>query len=126
MADGVDFDFSGLLELGATIGRAEVEIVPNVVKAVEVTARHGKDEFRAESGRLNKGHAKHYPNTVTYDMQLDADGVIGAEIGPTLKSRWGQGSLGLIDAPQGTSQKVAKAIAADFEKGILKATEGPL
>lgn len=128
---GIDFDFSELNTLAADIGAAKVELIPNVRKAVEVTARNIKDDWRDNAKKANRGHAKRYPSAIDYDMQLDADGVIGAEIGPKLG---GQGSLGFLEdapggirsAPQRNVDKALRANMSDFEKGLLKATGGLL
>jgi hypothetical protein len=126
------FDFGELNKLSADLGRAAVEIVPKVRQAVEVTARHTKDDWRDLASERNRGRAKRYPKSISYDMQLGEDGSIGAEIGPKIG---GQGSLGglledapgdVTNAPQHNDQKALRQNLADFERGILKATEGPL
>ena len=133
MADsgGINFDFSELNKLAADLGSASVELIPNVRKAVEFTARNIKDDWRDNAKKANRGHAKRYPTAIDYDMQLDRDGVIGAEIGPKLG---GQGSFGFLEdapggirsAPQRSVEKALRANLSDFEKGLLKATEGLL
>lgn len=131
MSDGIEFDFSELNKLAADIGNVPASVIPNVRKAVEVTARNIKDDWRDAAKRANPGHARRYPSTIDYDMQLDFDGAIGAVIGPKLG---GQGSLGFLEeagggvraAPQRNVDKALRNNLADFEKGILKATEGLL
>jgi hypothetical protein len=128
---GVDFDFSGVMELTADMGAAAARVIPNVRKTVEVSARNIKEDWRAEAKKANRGHAKEYPSAINYDMELDTDGSIGAEIGPVLGA---QGSLGILEeapggvasAPQGNARRALRNNLADFEKGILKATEGVL
>lgn len=132
MADGISFDFSALNTLAAELGAAATKVVPNVRKAVEVTAHNIKEDWRDNAKRANPGHAKNYPAAIDYDLELGVDGAIGAEIGPTPGK--GQGSLGILEeakggvrsAPQGNARKALKSNIADFERGILKATEGLL
>lgn len=124
------FDFSEMDKLAADLADAPAEVIPRVRKAVEVTARGIKDSWRdAAKSKVDRGHAKRYPSSIDYDMLLDTDGVIGAEIGPSLTKA--QGALGFLeDAPGGvrsTPQRNREKSLADniedFERGLLKATE---
>jgi|AntRauMFilla1563_2_1112583.scaffolds.fasta_scaffold00425_10 hypothetical protein len=131
MPDSVDFDFSQLNTLVADLGKVPAAVIPDVRKAVEVSARNIKDDWRAAAKKANPKRARFYPKTIDYDMQLNTNGVIGAEIGPKLG---GQGSLGFLEeggggvrsAPQRNVDKALRLNLADFEKGILKATGGIL
>lgn len=128
MPDSVDFDFSQLNTLVADLGKVRASVIPNVRKAVEVSARNIKEDWRAAAKKANPNRARFYPNTIDYDMQLNTNGVIGAEIGPKLG---GQGSLGFLEeagggvrsAPQRNVDKALRLNLSDFEKGIVKATE---
>lgn len=127
MTDGIGFDFSELTELAADLGVAPAKVAPNVRKAVEVTARHVKDDWRKGADRTGLGG---YAADVTYDMKY-ADGAIGAEVGPTPGD---SGSFGLVEdangdvrsAPQHAGRDAARKNEADFIRGILKATEDTL
>ena len=130
---GIDFDFSGLNTLTADLGTVPAKVIPKARQALEVSARNIKDDWRAEAKQANgRGHAKRYPGSIDYDLILDKDGSIGAEIGPNLAKV--QGSLGILEespgdvasAPQGNARKALRKNLADFEKGVLKATEGVL
>lgn len=129
MADSIGFDFSGLQHLVADLGAVEPETIKRTRQAVEVTARHVKDDWRDEAKRANRRSARGYPSAIDYDMDLDTDGQIGAEIGPKLG---GQGSLGALEessgewrsAPQHNARKALRSNVADFERGILKAAKG--
>lgn len=131
ISDGIDFDFSGVNSLVASLGTVPARVIPKAAKALEITARNIKEDWRTEAKEANPEHARHYPNRVTYDMELGKDGEIGAVIGPELG---GQGSLGFLEeapggvaaAPQGNARKALRKNLADFEKGALKATEGML
>jgi hypothetical protein len=121
-----DFDFSELNKLAADLGAAEVRVVPFVRKAVEVTARNVKDDWRKGAKRTGLDG---YAATIDYDMKLDTDGVIGEEVGPNLGKP--QGSFGLVEdapgdvrsAPQHAGRSAAKNAEADFIRGIAKAGE---
>jgi hypothetical protein len=126
----IDFDYSELERLVADMEEAPRAVIPNVVKAIEVTAFKMKGSWRAAAQRLNgRGHAKRYPAAVDYEMILNRNGEIGADIGPDPTKS--QGTLGILeDAPGGvrsTPQRSRdKAIAeniVDFERGLAKATE---
>lgn len=129
---GIDFDFSGLNRLAADFKLAALDAVPDTIRAVEVTARHIRDDWRDEAEKSNPAHAPAYPFAVDYDMELETDGVIAAEIGPNLARN--QGALGILEdapggvksAPQRSRDKAVRKNLADFEKGLLKATEGKL
>lgn len=124
-----DFDFSEVVQLEQDLGEVPVKMIPLVRKAVEVTARHIKDDWREEATRSSGIHAKHYPFTVDYDMKLNADGAISAEIGPNMNRS--QGTLGFLEdapggvraTPQHAGRKAVKKNEEDFTNGLLKAAE---
>jgi len=119
-----DFDFSDLARLDADLGAVEDKIIPSVTKAVEVSARLGRDEWQKRAKGPSGRMAKAYPRSIDYELVLDQDGAIGAEIGPNLGKS--QGSLGILEdapgdvraKPQHAGRDTAKAIQADFVKGI--------
>jgi len=121
---GIEFDFSEVDSLAADLGVVPRETIRNARKAVEVTARHVKDDWRQGADRSG---LHEYAYSVDYDMKLDVDGQIGAEVGPNLGKR--QGSFGFVEeggvdvksAPQNAGRDAAKANEADFERGILLA-----
>lgn len=119
----IDFEFGELNVLAADLGSVGREVMPEIRKAVEVTARHVKDDSRKTAKRRGLGG---YAASIDYDMKY-VDGSIGAEIGPNLGKA--QGSFGFVEdapggvlsAPQHALKKAAKGNEADFEKGLLKA-----
>ena len=125
-----DFDFSDVMNLVADLGNVSHKAIPLVRKAVEVTARNVKDDWKPEA--KVSGSAKRYPSSIDYAMKLDADGSIGAEIGPNLdRPGGGWGFLedapgGVLASPQHAGRKAAAKNVADFEKGILMAGEDAL
>ena len=122
-----DYDFSELTKLSADLGDA-ADAIPNVKKAVTVTARNVKDAWR---DRL-KGSATlpALPYAVTYDVDVTAGGVEG-EVGFD-KGR-AQGPLGNISefgsptvAPRGFGLASLEENQADFVTGIEKAIDDTL
>ncbi|OAN35060.1 hypothetical protein A4X17_11290 [Plantibacter sp. H53] len=124
----IEFDFSEVLNLTAAIEGAPEEAIPKIRQAVEITARHVKDDWRDDARRQNRGQSKYYAGSVDYDMKLDTDGEIGAEVGPKPGGRWGQGSLGFLEdangvgaRPQKSGQKAARKNEDDFQRGLERA-----
>lgn len=115
-----------LFSLARDLGEIPKETGPFVRKAIEVTARHIKDQIKDEySGARNLPDAA---RSISYDIQGSTGarlGGISAEIGPELG---GQGSVvGLVDegAPRTPGRhRITKALADntdDFESGLDKA-----
>ena len=121
----IEFDFSEVLSLAATIEDAPQAALPKIRQAVEITARHVKDDWRDDARRQNPGQAKNYPSAIDYTMEL-SDGEIGAEVGPRVG---GQGSLGILEdapggvgaRPQKSGQKAARKNEDDFQRGLERA-----
>lgn len=125
----IDFDFSELNKLTADLGQAPVKMIPLVRKAVEITARNIKDDWQSSAAKASGQHARLFPKSIDYDMGLDSDGAITAEIGPNLGRV--QGSLGILEdspggvrsRPQNAGRKAAKKNEQDFMDGLAKAAE---
>lgn len=117
----IDFDFSDLLALSADLGDADKKAIPNIRKAVEVTARHVKDDSAKSAKRTG---LKGYAASIDYDMKLNVNGEISAEIGPNMGKS--QGTFGFVEdapdgvrsAPQNALKKAVRKNEADFIKGI--------
>lgn len=131
MADGISWDLLGLDKLAADLGAASVEAAPFVRKAVEVTARHVKDDTRkvVAADKFFKGIA----HAIDYDIN-DQLGGVEAEIGYNKDIRAGRlGNIREYGAP-GSPNSVAPhndlttALTrnqADFVKGIeIAAADG--
>lgn len=117
-----DFDFSALDALATDLGGA-ADALPNVKKAVTVTARNVKDSWRDKLKGSSTLPA--LPYAVTYDVTADAGSVEG-EVGFD-KSR-NQGPLGNIsefgsmnNPPRGFGLASLEENQADFVKGIEQA-----
>lgn len=129
----MDDDFSELVSLAADLTDAGEAIGPYVEKAVEVTARGIKDDWRQAADRT----ALHgYAASVDYDMERSAT-EIAAEIGPNLSKSQGpmgfveDGGTGVASAPQHAGRDAAEANEPDFYRGLeiaawdaAKAVEG--
>lgn len=118
------FDFSELDKLAADIADVPRKFMPRVRKAVEVTARHVKDDWREPLSQSSwvPGGAR----TISYDISTSTSGV-EAEVGPQIG---GPGALvGMLEygtpttPPTGYGHAALQKNADDFEKGILLATE---
>lgn len=121
------FDFSELDKLTADLGQVPAKARANIRKALEVTARHVKDDWQAplkQSERIPRG-----AYTVSYDVTSEnsrtAD--ITAEIGPTVRgkgSHWVGGLVGVLEygtpttPPTGYGHEALRKNQADFEKGL--------
>lgn len=124
---GLNFDFGELNALAVDLGEVPLDVIPNVRKAVEHSAFQVKKDWAAGAKRTG---LKRYAASIDYELELNTDGVVAAEIGPNL-GRTG-GSFGFVEdapggvksAPQHAGRNAAKAVEADFVEGILKATEG--
>lgn len=120
-----------LFSLARDLGEIPKVTGPFVRKAIEVTARHIKDQIKEEysDARALPGASR----SISYDIQGSTGarlGGISAEIGPELGK---QGSLvGLVDegAPRTPGRKrIPKALADntdDFESGLDKAIDDGL
>ena len=115
------FNFDEINLLAADLGMAEAKVIPGVRKALEVTARHVKDDWK--KGAKRSGLTS-YASSIDYDLKLDADGELGAEIGPNMDKRGGKAGFvedangGVRSAPQHAGRKALKKNEADFIKGI--------
>jgi hypothetical protein len=123
MSDGPDFDFTEFNALTAKLGTVPSAARSNLRKAIEVTARHIKDDWREKlSG------ASGLPGlsaSISYDVKSDSSSrsAIEAEIGVD-KGRF-QGPLGNISeygtpktAPRGYGAAALAENVADLERGI--------
>lgn len=115
------FNFDELNKLSADLGTVGPKAIPGIRKAVEVTARHIKDDWK--KGAKRSGLSA-YASSIGYDLELDSDGSIGAEIGPEMQKRQGRfgfmedGGSGVRSAPQHAGRKAAKGNESDFVKGL--------
>lgn len=145
----VDIDSSDFSRLSADLGKVPPASGRNLRQAIEVTARHVRDEWRDQARGM--AHAPAFPHSITYDIGSSASqslaqaagsiiggsitaahaSVLSAEIGPD-KSR-AQGSLGNLieygsvnNAPQGLGHRALQVNEEDFERGVDRAIDDAL
>lgn len=124
------FDDLGKLALDLTA--APVESIPNIVKAVGISAGKGKRAWR--DAAKSHHYSGSYPASIDYDTAKLVKGVIATEIGPNLDRGVGTPGLGIVeDSPKGvhgTPQrnylKAEQVIEADLEYGVALAIDQAL
>lgn len=113
-------DFSDLYELVRDLSDVPAEANKRIKQAVEVTARHVKDDWQQGADSSSLGA---YARSVDYDLKFPG-GAIEAEIGPNLGKR--QGRFGFVEeanggvrsAPQHAGRDALEANEPDFERGL--------
>lgn len=118
------FDTSDVMRFSHNLGAASGRVVDNARRALEVTARHIKDDAITNATGPSGRAAASYPRSIDYDMFG-----LRAEIGPNLGRA--QGSLGILEdapggvraAPQGALRRAAESNLDDFERGMARAAE---
>lgn len=93
-------DFSELLSLSADLSGVPSAANRNIKKAVEVTARKVRDDWR-QGAAVSRSYAQRYASSIFYDIKYPG-GAIEAEIGPELGRPGGSAGF-LEDAPGGVS-----------------------
>lgn len=129
MPDGMEFDFTELNKLAADLGEVPKAIGPFVRKAVEVTARKVRDDWRDNAKGMP--HAPAFPYSISYDLKggnAARGSQIDAEIGPD-KGR-PQGALGNLiefgsvnNPPQGLGHGALQRNQEDFATGLSRAED---
>lgn len=116
-------DFSELAALAADLGKVPPAALKNVRKALEVTARSVKDDWR-EGAVVASTFAETYAPSIDYDFKPDSDGVV-VEIGPHLGKTPGASAGFLEDAPGGVEappqhagRDALEANEDDFYQGL--------
>lgn len=123
----IEFDFSELNQFAANLGQVSTKARRNVHRAVEVTARHVKDDWSEAANRTGLGG---YARDIDYDIDAGPNSV-EAEVGPTPGD---SGSFGFVEdapggvksAPQHAGKDAAAANEQDFIRGLLLAISEPL
>lgn len=116
-------DFSELLSLSADLSAAGERVRPFAEKALQVTARHVKDEARKKASRRG---LRAYAKDIDYEVRSERDAIV-AEVGPTPNGD--AGGLGIVEdapggvrsAPQHALRDALKNNVDDFERGMLLA-----
>jgi hypothetical protein len=117
-------DFSELAELAADLSAVPAEANRNIKKAIEVTARSVRDDWRqgAEVGS-GDGYSERYASSIFYDLKYPG-GAIEAEIGPELGRPGGSAGFledapgGVQASPQHAGRDALEANEEDFIRGL--------
>lgn len=117
-------DFSELADLAADLSAVPAEANRNIKKAIEVTARSVRDDWRqgAEVGR-GDGYSERYASSMFYDLKYPG-GAIEAEIGPELGRPGGSAGFledapgGVQASPQHAGRDALEANEEDFIRGL--------
>lgn len=129
MADGFDIDFSELTQFAASLGEVDRVTNGNVRNALEVSARHVRDDWRDPLMGSATVPAGAY--SVTYDVEgslLFGGRVMRADIGPELGRAQGA-IVGLLEegtptvGPRGFGLAALQANQDDYERGLTIAVE---
>ena len=123
MSKGDGFD--ELMSLAADLSNAPAEANRFIDKAMDVTARNIKDDWRqgAEIGPDDWNFADDYATSITYDKNYTPTS-IEREIGPELGRRGGSagfledGGRGVLSAPQHAGRNALRANEDDFIRGL--------
>ena len=116
-------DFSEVYALAADLGRVTPQVVKNARKAIEVTGRSIKDDWR-EGAVVSSTYAETYAPSIDYDFVADTDGLT-LEVGPHLGKTPGASAGFLEDAPGGVEapaqhagRDALEANEDDFYQGL--------
>ena len=117
-------DFSELLELAADLTGAGDGVGRFAKKALEVTARSVRDDWRqgAEVSAGN-GYTAAYPRSIFYDVEVGR-GEVSAEVGPELGRPGGSAGFledapgGVLASPQHAGRDALEANEPDFIRGM--------
>lgn len=132
-SDRISFDLSDLTHCIADLGLVSAETVPNARKALEVTARGMKEDWRSRAEGVFDDHLRAFPYAIDYDVVSNPfSKSITAIIGPDLNRN--QGGFGAVEESSGNWRSrpyhlrdlVVKANIKDFESGLTKAVSDGL
>ena len=117
-------DFSELIELAADLSDAPAKAGRNIAKALEVTARHIKDDWK-QGAEVSSYFPKTYPAAIHYDAVEVGGGEISTEIGPELGRTKGasagfleEGGGGVFAPPTHAARDAVEANESDFHRGL--------
>lgn len=118
-------DFSELMVLARDLSDVPSEANRRIKQAVEVTARHIKDDWRA-GAEISGGYPDSYSASISYDLEFPGDS-IDAVIGPVIGSTEGA-SAGFLDDPLSSAgvdgpihhagRDAMEANEPDFDRGL--------
>lgn len=124
MAGGIEADASDLMRLAADLSEAGPRARPFVRKALEVTARHIRDDWRKNADiSENAAIVGPYEQSIFYDIKQGLT-EIEAEIGPELGRPGGtagfleEGGAGVLVPPIHAGRDALEANEQDFIDGL--------
>lgn len=116
-------DFSELVGLAADLSDVPSEANKRIEKAIEVTSRGIKDDWR-QGAEVSGSYASSYPGSISYDIELHG-GAIVSEIGPVLGKTPGasagfleEGGGGVDGPPHHAGRDALEANEDDFYRGL--------
>lgn len=122
-------DFAEVAVLASDLSNVPATANRFIKKAIEVTARHVKDDWR-EGAEVSGGYPDSYPASISYELKFPG-GSIEAEVGPVL-GKTGGASAGFLDEPLSSAgvdgpihhagRNAAEANEEDFYHGLEIAT----
>lgn len=117
--------FDELHKLALDLSAVPVEAVPNIVKAVAVSAGKGKKAWQGAAKKHR--YSGSYPASIDYDtVKVDKSGTISTDLGPNLERGVGTPGIGIVEdspdgvngAPQRNYLAAEKVIEEDLPRGI--------
>lgn len=117
-------DFFELLELTADLSNVPSAANRNIKKAVEVTARNVRDDWRQGAQvAYGEGFSARYASSIFYDIKYPG-GAIEAEVGPEIGRPGASAGFledakgGVLAAPQHAGRNALEANEDDFAHGL--------
>jgi hypothetical protein len=122
---GFSVQITGLDQVIQSLGQIDRHAVANISKAVEVTARHVKDDAKKNAKEVLGDEVRHQPSTYQYEMKRPAPGIVEGWIGPV--KGWKQAAIPLeygtpYTAPKPALEPALKDNLEDLVKGVSIAT----
>lgn len=118
-------DFSEIARLEADLRNVPSVANRNIKKAIEVTARNVKDDWR-QGAEVSGGYPSSYPASISYELEFPG-GSIEAVVGPVLGKTPGS-SAGFLDEPLSPAgvdgpihhagRNATEANEGDFARGL--------
>lgn len=127
-------DFSELGTLVMQLESADDVTLPFIEKAIEVSARNLKDEWRSKAA-ISRWYPKTYAAAIDYDMKgyVGFGGNVYAEVGPRLHSTPGasagfleEGGGGVDGPAHHAGRDALESVTPDFHRGLEIALEDGL
>lgn len=122
-------EISGLDGVIQSLGEIDRHAVANISKAVEVTARHVKDDAKKNAKEVLGDEVRHQPSTYQYEMKRPSRGIVEGWIGPV--KGWKQAAIPLEygtphTAPKPALEPALESNRADLVRGVSLATGAAL